>query len=588
MVDHPDNPHNCTKSDKGLGAIFTIAPEMKRNPKAADGKKADVYSLAKTLWMLLTLDEKGFDGPYDFLDKSYSLNLNSKYRKVHLVELEELLFNSTMNLPKDRPSMEGFKEKLLEWREIYRNEEKAQLSDWNFLQNYLFKGTTPESTTWSKVDDIVEILNIIGRIPAYNHMLFSDKGGLDFEAADKATEKDCIYIYASNICYIIKPKRLYFAGFKNFIWNYFLLELDELSPVFDEQNTEHEELVEDLHGNYVSAQYGVYDYSKGDKLPEGFKIVYRYLKGKFLIILKSAPYNEITSTYDGRHGDCSNDKFREYIESLISIVKEKKEKGYSHEEILSHKCFHKNPFKEKEKTSTFADSKTTKPSSYKSILENYKQWSFSDVIDTLSTQGKNNIIFYFKFEEALSSISCKNKIYLSKDLTLKEILCTNYSDMYTCSSRDIAIKIEQKLNDRIKELCEIEDYDCHKYSPFYFSINFAKTGKPTHLFAKEEIRDLLKKVDDRHKNQLVIDENGYAKLLVESNDGQLYPVYDKNEIAGKICVGKDLSLEHLDKIYISLLKDWLCYLETGHNIYKKYIDNKYSERELIQKIKNYY
>lgn len=32
-----------TKTNKGLGAIFTIAPEMKRNPKDADGKKADVF-----------------------------------------------------------------------------------------------------------------------------------------------------------------------------------------------------------------------------------------------------------------------------------------------------------------------------------------------------------------------------------------------------------------------------------------------------------------------------------------------------------------------------------------------------------------
>ena len=50
-MDFPDND-DFTKSDRGLGAIFTIAPEMKRNPKPADASKADVFSLAKTLWML--------------------------------------------------------------------------------------------------------------------------------------------------------------------------------------------------------------------------------------------------------------------------------------------------------------------------------------------------------------------------------------------------------------------------------------------------------------------------------------------------------------------------------------------------------
>lgn len=42
---------NLTKIKESVGAKTTIAPEMKRNAKDSDGKKADVYSLAKTLWM---------------------------------------------------------------------------------------------------------------------------------------------------------------------------------------------------------------------------------------------------------------------------------------------------------------------------------------------------------------------------------------------------------------------------------------------------------------------------------------------------------------------------------------------------------
>jgi len=45
LVDFPNNTDDFTKSDKGLGAIFTIAPEMKRNPKNADSKKADVSEI---------------------------------------------------------------------------------------------------------------------------------------------------------------------------------------------------------------------------------------------------------------------------------------------------------------------------------------------------------------------------------------------------------------------------------------------------------------------------------------------------------------------------------------------------------------
>ena len=68
LVNFPKSENDLTKSDRPLGAIFTIAPEMKRNPKKADGKKADVFSLAKTLWMLLTENTKGFDGVYDYED----------------------------------------------------------------------------------------------------------------------------------------------------------------------------------------------------------------------------------------------------------------------------------------------------------------------------------------------------------------------------------------------------------------------------------------------------------------------------------------------------------------------------------------
>ena len=45
---------SCTQTESHLGAWSTMAPEMRRNPKTSDGKKADVYSLAKTLWILIT------------------------------------------------------------------------------------------------------------------------------------------------------------------------------------------------------------------------------------------------------------------------------------------------------------------------------------------------------------------------------------------------------------------------------------------------------------------------------------------------------------------------------------------------------
>lgn len=363
LVDFPNNTDDFTKSDKGLGAIFTIAPEMKRNPKKADSKKADAFSLAKTMWMFLTNNEKGFDGVYNYLDPSHSLRYLEQYKNTHLVEIDELLKDSTDNNPDVRPTIEEFKERLINWIGVYSDIDKSQASDWNFLNKQLFGLNPPESSSWRNINKIVEILNIIGKTPAYNHMLFHDKGGLDFSFAEIADEENCIKLYdTSGFCYIVRPKILYFEGFnENYRWNYFLLEFDKLSPILSaEDDCDNEHLVEDYPAHYVSAQYaqyGVYDYETAIPLPKGFQTVYRYIRGKFLIVLKNGPYNGINGTYDGRHGDCSASEFRNYIEWLLNLysklyqyIKSNDEfKGLPDEEIedriLNLGEFNKNPFK---------------------------------------------------------------------------------------------------------------------------------------------------------------------------------------------------------------------------------------------------
>ena len=176
-----------------------------------------------------------------------------------------------------------------------------------------------------EIDKIVSVLNIVGRTPAYNHMLLSDHGGLDFLCTKRATEEHCIYLYDTlGSCYLVRPKSLQYEGFsKDYRWNYFKLDLQQLSPIinrYDKQDYEY--LVEDIPGHYVDAscvQYGVYDYESGKPLPEGYKAVKRYLKGSFLFILKNGPYNNISGTYDGRHGLFESGDFRDYIENLIKM-----------------------------------------------------------------------------------------------------------------------------------------------------------------------------------------------------------------------------------------------------------------------------
>lgn len=613
LVDFPESENDFTKSDKGLGAIFTIAPEMKRNPKDADGKKADVFSFAKTVWMFLSDDEKGFDGVYNYKDPQFGLHYIAKYKNEHLVELEELLTDATSNDPSERPTISEFKDRLNNWLAIYSDHYKSQLSDWTFLSHQLFGNTPPESSSWSDCKDIVRVLNIISNTPAYNHMFFHNKGGLDFSNAELAAEDGCIKLYdAIGFCHLVKPRKLHFEGFKdNYRWNYFLLELDNLPPIFEPCVSDEEYLVEDVPAHYVPAQfarYGVYDYDTGLPLPEGYRIVYRYTKGKFLIVMKSGPYNKISSTYDGRHGDCSCDEFREYIVYLIDlyskvyeyIKKENLHKKYSDSEverkILSIPQFNRNPFKKECETdiSTGPDLKEFHKS--KSFIDkNFLNLDFKSVLASYDPPSNPKIKFIFKFtpprEETASFLERLNgtAFFVCKDGKIKNInLKCEEEQCYCVHDRSIAIHIKNLLEADMQKTLEKNNLVPLESHADCFSIQLVKIGKPSHLFTKKEIEDLMRSADDRLSNQLVIDEDGYARIISDGTSGYMYPVRHETWNAGNVYVGKYSKLSTLDNDYISSLDGWLSYLETGRQQYIDYVDDIKDEKKLIQQIKEYY
>lgn len=613
LVDFPNNTDDFTKSDKGLGAIFTIAPEMKRNPKKADSKKADAFSLAKTMWMFLTNNEKGFDGVYNYLDPSHSLRYLEQYKNTHLVEIDELLKDSTDNNPDVRPTIEEFKERLINWIGVYSDIDKSQASDWNFLNKQLFGLNPPESSSWRNINKIVEILNIIGKTPAYNHMLFHDKGGLDFSFAEIADEENCIKLYdTSGFCYIVRPKILYFEGFnENYRWNYFLLEFDKLSPILSaEDDCDNEHLVEDYPAHYVSAQYaqyGVYDYETAIPLPKGFQTVYRYIRGKFLIVLKNGPYNGINGTYDGRHGDCSASEFRNYIEWLLNLysklyqyIKSNDEfKGLPDEEIedriLNLGEFNKNPFKKDLFKEYDVSNRKKKYSERKKskdyIKQNFMNWDFCDMLQICPLTNSATIKFVFEFLPLGNEISLglfeEMNYYICTDGHIKKM--NPYSDekCFCLYDRKATIDLEYNLEKRVSEILKQNGLAELEYET-YFSVRAIRCGKPIHLFTKQEIEVAMRYADDRLDNQLVIDENGYAKVIERDEGSYLYPVRHELWCSGNMYVGKYSSLSTLEDDYISSLQGWLLYLKTGRPQYMDYVHDNRNEKDLIQEIMTYY
>lgn len=446
-------------------------------------------------------------------------------------------------------------------------------------------------------------------------MLFSDFGGLDFSYAELASEEGCIKIYdSSNQCYIVKPKALYYEGFgKEFKWNYFLLDLDMLFPISDVNDTvEYEYLVEDKPGNYVSAlysQYGVYDYDTGEPFPKGYEVVKRYLKGKFLIVMKGAPYNKISGTYDGRHGMVSNTGFRTYIESLISLYNERLQIVRKNEnfkdlsdnqlerKILNTDIFNKNPF-ESEEVSDYSSDKMNKltkkrQQSREFVQSNFKKWNFSSVLDS-TDKYDSKILFYFEFHlpDRNYTFNFEEKtIYcICNDGYIKKIKPGLNSQCYFIDDRKKAILLKNKIQETISKFLKEEGlYGLEKYEN-YISIRYIKNGKPTHLFTRNEIERNMKNADDRVNNQLVVDEEGYARII--KNDqiryGHLFPVRLESWNAGNMYVGKYSNLNTVDDDYHTLLQGWLDYLISGEAQYGDYPDHRTPIDILIKEVEKFY
>lgn len=569
LVDLPDGENNYTREDRGLGAIFTIAPEMKRNPKKADGKKADVYSLAKTLWMLLSLDETGFEGVYDFSDSKHSLKNYKHLQNIHLVEIEELLKNATDNTPENRPSIDSFKNHLLKWLEVSDDYSKYQRSEWQFLNKYFLKNSG-ETIIWRNPVEIVTVLNVLAKTQAHNHMLFSSAGGQDFLKASLANEDGCIYIYDDcKEINLVKPKALFFERFdKNEEWNYLLLECQELNPVYC-ADFEYEILVEDYPAHYVSAeyeQYGVYDYDSGKELPSGYKVVARYLKGKFLFVLKSGPYNKIPETYDGRHGEFSHEELREYTNLLIKS----KDAEYK-AKVRMKEDSNKPEINEARCVETF-------------IRDEFKNWIF-DVSEY--TKKATNIAYYITltindgkldFDSLIEGEFCLcNDGYMKRKRNHMDEIKLIYD------KKEVSSCIEE-CEKMLTNYCKVNNFDgC---GAAFFSFDIQRCGKPEHLFTKEEIKIEMEKADDRKHNTLVIDENGYAKV-VSGENLNYYPVRQETWHAGNGYVGKYSNLSTLDDDYMSMLQGWLNYLETNHAKRMDYLEPK-QEKELLERIREFY
>ncbi len=547
LVDYPEK-EDLTKTQNRIGANSTIAPEMKRNSKAADAKKADVYSLAKTLWILLTESKYGFEGTYNIeIDE---INLENKFHKKHLVELNDLLVESTQYNPELRPSIIEFKNQLITYLEIYNDYFKSSYSQWAYIQRSLFRDAIPDTASWSNINDIVYVLKMISRLPSLNHMFFPEGGGMDLEDVELGTEEGTIDLLI-NLGWVnrVKPRKLYVENIdKDFMWSYFRLDLEEIDAISSEDICgEAEHLIEDIPGHYISGQCGRYErYENGDLLPENYKEVSRYLRGSFVFFMKPSFYNKITGTYDARHNKMNARDFRLYIENMRKCF-----------QILPQKIFFKKyngeNSREKIKTTYSLDKQQKELAVKKAIKDYFLATDFNDYIQQDITEYKDRYLNYYisiRFESKIGSpflVLEKNGRFKENQISYSMRLM-NDSDFYLFSSIDqIKLLLKQIERDIYSKIDNNELVDEYYRSNFKETISLKRIAPPTHLFSKSELEEVLKNGDDSVGNYLVINGAGKVMLIQKNNvDITTYPVRLESFSPFNNYVGKYSCLNHLD------------------------------------------
>jgi serine/threonine protein kinase len=321
LVDFPGK-EDVTGPREEIGAKWTIAPEIRRNLEGACGKAADVYSLAKTLWILLTGNELGFDGQYVRAD---GVSLKDVESGLFIEPLEDILTDCTDSNAENRPSMAVLAEKLHDWVSLDDNFHERNLLEWMEIQKVMFPGGTPTQCSWEGLDKIVKVLGTLGERSNSNHLFLPSGGGLDLTGANRSNrEADCIELYFEDIRAILKPKILSFESFSGEPqWSYFRLDADRLKPcgVYEDLDGDCREEVTDLGtGDYLPRHIWDQGEISGRALPGIARVVIRYLEGAFVIFPKAGIYNRTSGTYDARHNSMSASEFRSYIEGVIKSL----------------------------------------------------------------------------------------------------------------------------------------------------------------------------------------------------------------------------------------------------------------------------
>ncbi len=233
-----------------------------------------------------------------------------------------------------------------------------------------------------------------------------------------------------------------------------------------------------------------------------------------------------------------------------------------------------------------------KPSPHDYVKTNYKSFCFIDEINEIVRKKNGKISF--KIKPQIGTFVAINLLEENGE----EVLC---NDGYIRNTKEVGIEILKvwdrnevielldKMYQKVIMICDSNGYDTESYSlGISFEGELKKEDAPSHLFTESEIETLMRNADDEYNNKLVIDEDGYAHIIQNPQQGLLYPVAQETWNAGNMYVGKKSSLLDLHDSYVLCMHLWLAYIETGRHMYDDYYVTDDGLDKVIEKVKCYY
>lgn len=512
IVDLPTNTALTKKHDR-LGAWNTIAPEVLRDARNATNK-SDVYSLAKSLWMCLSLNISGFDGRYDYNAPSMSLHDMPHFENAYLLDIDTLLYDATQEDPALRPSMKELAKLLMEWKKSQSNFNLRNKKEWGFIYKALFNNVRPAMLPLTDIKDIARTLHYFARYTRLNYTMMPQGGGLTLQNASLAPESGCIYLDFGFI-YVCKPKQLIIRDFKDDeTWNYIFLELDNLKPILS--NCVEEDLVEDTPAHYVDATcavYGVYDYESGTKFPKGWKLITRVCEGNFLIAAKGGFYNSITPTSDGRHSLFTESEFNNYISGIRNDVINTN--GDENKLAKVRGKYWSNP----KQLSSFIINENIDKSVDIDVSSHLDELNFADL---LNDSGSDKAKYFFTIDTIAwhSPFEPYKDSYLCKDGKIRK-LENDDSQIFFAHDKSMALLITKQMKQRLIDTFA-KDIENPKFDA-YVSVHCMMQDLPEHIFTFNELKQAIYSADDRKDNVVCIDDNGFVVVASDVNY-HIYPI----------------------------------------------------------------